>query len=103
VHNVYTHPSWLEHFKGTHPPQIDALRHDLDTGRIQIEMRQNDDVETMIDSFWYRSGRIWLKAIFPLSRKWIPIRRRVIYAITNPLRVAAGLKRRALHLLQKSL
>jgi glycosyltransferase involved in cell wall biosynthesis len=103
VHNVYKHPSWLEHFAGTHPPQIDALRHDLKAGSLQIEMRQNDDIETMIDSFWYRSGRIWLKAIFPVFRKWTPIWRGFIYAITNPLRVAAGLKRRARHLLQKSL
>lgn len=102
VHNVYTHPSWLEHFAGSHPLQIDVLRHDLEAGRVQIEMRQNDDVEAMIDSFWYRSGRAWLKATFPLYKKWTPIRKTLDFAIRNPLRAAAGLKRRALRLLEKS-
>jgi hypothetical protein len=98
VHNVYTHPSWLEHFKGVHPPQIEALRRDLKSGVIPMKMRRTDDVEILLHSFRYRCGRLLLKMAFPfwrrLSRPW----NQFLWIVTHPLKIASGIKRRALRL-----
>ncbi len=56
VHNVYDHPSWLRRFRGTHPPQIQVMRHDIEEGRIQVAMRASDDVERLLCSPRYRLG-----------------------------------------------
>ena len=55
VHNVYDYPSWLRRFRGTHPTQIQVMRHDIEEGRIQVAMRASDDVERLL-----RSPRYWL-------------------------------------------
>jgi hypothetical protein len=57
VHNVYTAPSWLERFKGEHPPQIRAMWADIDHGVIDIERRQTDDIERLLKSPVYRVRR----------------------------------------------
>jgi hypothetical protein len=63
VHNVYDHPSWLERFRGTHPPQIEAMRRDMAMGRIGIDMRASEDVEWLLRSPRYRLGRAALKLL----------------------------------------
>lgn len=63
VHNVYAHPSWLERFKGRHPPQIEALRNDIRNGCLKVEMRQTGDVEALLTSHTYRLGRVCLKIL----------------------------------------
>lgn len=55
VHNVYNYPSWLSRFKGQHPPEIQKLRSDTIDGNIKIRMRDNSDVERIIDTTWYRT------------------------------------------------
>jgi hypothetical protein len=59
VHNVYQHPSWLMRFKGQHPEQIEALRADLEAGRVKVEQRHMDDIERLLESPRYKIGR-WL-------------------------------------------
>ena len=61
VHNVYTHPSWLERFHGTHPPQVEAMMQDVKNGKWQLETRDNEDVEQLLRSVNYRLGRLALK------------------------------------------
>jgi hypothetical protein len=61
VHNVYDYPSWLERFTGTHPPEIEALRRDIASGKVAIEVRRHDDVERLLKSPSYIAGRAWLK------------------------------------------
>ena len=102
VHNVYSHPSWLERFKGTHPPQINALREDIRSGRVKTLTRPTQDIEQVIDLWRYRFGRFALKVAFPFAHFLEPIWKRATYVISHPLRTAAGLKRRALRLLQSS-
>ncbi len=57
VHNVYDYPSWLQRFRGTHPPQVQAMRHDLEAGRLPIAMRDSADIERLLDSPRYQLGR----------------------------------------------
>ena len=62
VHNVYSFPSWLERFRGKHPPQIEAMRQDIAAGRLVVDMRKNADIEKLLKSPAYVLGRYFLKA-----------------------------------------
>jgi hypothetical protein len=67
VHNVYHDPSWLERFSESHPPQIDALRADIESGRKQLELRRVDDIERLLSSKRYQVGRAFLKQMAPVD------------------------------------
>lgn len=64
VHNVYHHPSWLDRFSGKHPAQIEALRTDLEVGRLKISMRPNADIENLLNSPIYSVTRWALKVLY---------------------------------------
>ena len=68
VHNVYEYMSWLERFDGQHPPQINALRADIEAGRVAVDLRQTADIERLLRSPLYRAGRLGLKTLSPLRR-----------------------------------
>lgn len=70
VHNVYTHPSWLERFAGRHPPEIERMRADIASGALDIAMRPTADANALLASPAYRMQRAVLKALFPLDRWW---------------------------------
>jgi glycosyltransferase involved in cell wall biosynthesis len=78
VHNVYDHPSWLERFPGSHPPQIEAMRRDLREGRMQVEKRTVDDIERLLNSREYRVGRLGLRVLghidSQVARVWPTVR-----------------------------
>jgi hypothetical protein len=57
VHNVYQYPSWLERYKGEHPPQILAMWRDMATGVIAIERRRTDDIERLLANPLYQLAR----------------------------------------------
>ncbi|RMD60169.1 MAG: glycosyltransferase family 2 protein [Nitrospirae bacterium] len=63
VHNVYQYPSWIERFRGKHPPQIEALRRDIERGVVDIELRPTEDVERLLNSKRYATGRFALKIL----------------------------------------
>jgi Glycosyl transferase family 2 len=77
VHNVYDHPSWLERFRGTHPPQVTAMRRDMAAGRIPMDMRALEDVEQLLRSPRYRVGRAVLKLLDYPDRCRASLRRRI--------------------------
>ena len=66
VHNVFTHPSWLEYFSGQHPPAIQALREDIQSGRTRISLRGTEDIDRVLSSKSYAMQR-------GLIRSWEPI------------------------------
>jgi len=68
VHNVYGYPSWIEQFRGKHPPVIQQLIADIKGERIKVGLRQTDDLERLLSSWWYRLGRLGLKAAVPFDR-----------------------------------
>lgn len=61
VHNVYKSPSWLVRYQGNHPPQVLAMWHDIEAGRIAVERRQTEDVERLLTNCWYTIGRSVVK------------------------------------------
>ena len=58
VHRPYKWPSWLKRYQGSHPPEVIQMMNDIDHGVIQMEKRQIDDVERVLNSWWYPVG-IW--------------------------------------------
>ncbi len=76
VHNVYQYPSWLERFAGQHPPQIEAMRRDIQDGIIQVELRPTADIDQLLNKPSYKLGRVGLKMISPVVTFAAKIRRR---------------------------
>lgn len=56
MHNVYEYPSWIKRFEGEHPPAIQQLMQDIQKSTIEIELRDNRDVENLLCSHKYRLG-----------------------------------------------
>ena len=67
LHNVYDFPGWLERFSGQHPPQIDALKADLKSGALKMDLRRTDDLDALLARPGYRLKRGVLKALQPFS------------------------------------
>jgi hypothetical protein len=64
VHYLYQWPSWLERYKGSHPPEIQRILSDIDRGIIQVEKRKTDDVEKLLNTWWYPPGIWGLKMLY---------------------------------------
>ncbi|MFA4965618.1 MAG: glycosyltransferase family A protein, partial [Thermoleophilia bacterium] len=62
VHNLWRQPSWLERYSGEHPRQVQAMIDDIRAGRVRAALRQNEDAERLLDSWWYPLGRSALRA-----------------------------------------
>ena len=75
VHNVYHYPSWLEYYKGDHPEQIQNLIEDIEKNGLEIEQRQTEDIEKLLNSRKYKLGKIILKTLSPLVIFFIRIKR----------------------------
>jgi hypothetical protein len=66
VHNVYKYPSWLECYKGNHPPQVNAMWSDIQSGCIRCDLRRTDDIRELMKAPWYMIGRSILKGAGPV-------------------------------------
>lgn len=95
VHNVYDYLSWLERFEGEHPPQIEALRADIRSGKLTIDVRPTDDIERLLQSSMYRLGRAGLKLLDPVARRLSPWWRRAMSLVNDPLGSVRKLRRKA--------
>jgi len=70
VERHYRYPSWLERYRGEHPPEARRLMDDIRSGKLAVELRRTDDVERLLRSPRYRAGRAALKALDPVDRGW---------------------------------
>ncbi|NNJ09087.1 glycosyltransferase family 2 protein [Chloroflexales bacterium ZM16-3] len=61
VHNVTRYPSWLEAYRGGHPPQIAALWDDIRAGRLPVELRPSQDIDQLLARPGYQAGRLALR------------------------------------------
>ena len=75
IHNVYQYPSWLEHYSGEHPPQIESMRQHIQEGKIQVELRPTADIEKLLNRTGYKLGRRVLKILDPFVRRLVLLRR----------------------------
>jgi len=92
-HNAYSSPSWIERFRGTHPPAILQLIDDLRSHRIDVEVRRDDDVERLLQSPAYRSKRAVLKTVGCVDA-WTRRMKRAATGSARRLRTASGGPRR---------
>ena len=90
VFYIYSEPSWLERFRGTHPPQIAAMRQDIRTGRLRVDLRRTDDIERLLRSPAYcvRRGAVKFWEVFERhwNGSWRPWRRLCWRLMTLPFR-----------------
>lgn len=61
VHNVYSHPSWLERFRGVHPQQVHQMMGDIQAGKVDVHLRRTDDIELLLHLPAYRYVKSLLK------------------------------------------
>ena len=45
--------SWLSRYRGAHPPEIENMRRDIESGAIKVEFRRRDDIENLLANPWY--------------------------------------------------
>lgn len=76
VHNVYTCPSWLNRYMGQHPPVIQQMISDIRQGKVLVDLRRTDDIDTLLKSRTYRVGTILLKILGYLYCSRLPVARR---------------------------
>lgn len=70
VHNVYQFPSWLERSHSEHPPEILRMRTDIESGLLNIKLRQTDDIEHLLSSKKYTLKRFIVRLIGTLELGW---------------------------------
>ena len=75
VHNLYLFPSWLERFRGEHPKEVIHMMSDIKKGKIDFELRRTDDIESFLDSRYYRLRIFFLKIQDPLSQFTFQVKR----------------------------
>ncbi|MCH7686391.1 MAG: glycosyltransferase family 2 protein [Planctomycetes bacterium] len=95
VHNNYHYPGWLERFHGSHPPQIEALRRDIDEGIIQVELRATRDIQRLLGSAAYQLRIAALKILDYPDR--LRERSMILRAITHPVASLRAIQRRLGH------
>ena len=61
IERHYWMPSWLEHYKGTHPSEVINMLHDIRSGKLHFEMRDNSDVEPILNDRYYNWKVNWMK------------------------------------------
>lgn len=75
VHNIYQDPSWLRHYQGEHPAEVLAMMNDIENGRVQARLRDNQDANRLLESRWYRAGAFALSYADYVDRTLFPVRR----------------------------
>ena len=88
VHNVYAYPSWLERFHGPQPEQAVRMVEDLRAFGDPDQLRRTDDIERLLDAWWYRAGRIMVRALDPWDRRIRSIPRSSVRLRKRALRLA---------------
>ena len=58
-----SNPGWLVRFRGEHPPVIAQLQQDLKNGTLRYALRDTEDIEKMMRSWKFITGRFLLKAV----------------------------------------
>ena len=74
VHNVFTHPSWLEPFSGKHPPAIQALREDIREGTTRVSLRGTEDIDRLLASKSYAVKRALISSGEPLNARYMKLK-----------------------------
>lgn len=66
IERHYWLPSWLEYYKGSHPLEVINMMRDIKSGKINIELRDNQDVEVILGKKFYLLKTFMMK----VYNKW---------------------------------
>jgi len=69
VRREYRSPSWLQRFNGPHPPEASRMMSDVTMGRTSQSPRDTEDIERLLQRWWYPLGRQYLLARYYLDRR----------------------------------
>lgn len=94
VERHYQFPSWLRRYAGGHPPEAVKMMADVRAGRISEELRRTDDVEHLLDSWWYGPACAAFAVLDIAERCYSWVRLQAIRAIHVPRKIRARLARR---------
>lgn len=86
VHNVYSHPSWLERYKGNHPGQIVSMWRDAQSRKLDIELRHTTDIAELLSSRRYTILRYIIKNV----DYYVRLYKRIKSAIIDQIKRIAG-------------
>lgn len=75
VHNLLRSPSWLARYGGDHPPAVREMTADIAAGRVDVEVRNHDDIDCLLSRPWYPIGVAGLKAAGRGQRALLSLRR----------------------------
>ena len=94
VERHFWYPSWIERYRGGHPPQVVEMMADIRAGRLAVELRRTDDIERLLGSRVYQVERAAVKAADPFDRGWRWFRLQAVRAshIPRKLAEAVGLR-----------
>lgn len=72
IERHYWYPSWLEHYRGHHPRQVLKMMEDIRNGSTNAETRKNDDVERILNSFFYpvKTRYMKMKNVWDIKYKY---------------------------------
>lgn len=97
IHNEYNSLSWLERFRGEHPPQIQMLIQDIRNGKVKVDLRQTADIEKLLRSPSYKIGRSILMIAERFYRKYHTSWNRQIYRAKHPVTSFRNLIRKSIY------
>jgi len=69
VHREYRSPSWLRRFDGPHPAEASRMMSDVTMGLTSQSPRDTEDIERLLQRWWYPLGRQYLLARYYLDRR----------------------------------
>lgn len=76
VFSIYWMPAWLSKYNGPHPEIIHQMMNDINNGKLDIEVRQTDDLQKLVNSFTYKAGILGYKILDPIDLYYRTIKRR---------------------------
>ncbi len=68
VHNVYTTVSWLYRHSGDTPESLRDMWADIQSGSLDVEVRQTDDIDALLRKRWYQVAGMLLTTWSSLFR-----------------------------------
>lgn len=68
IHNHCFIPSWLERFRGSHPAETIRMWDDLRSDKAVTGLRRTDDIEMLLNSWWYPIGILGFKFLEPMVK-----------------------------------
>ena len=77
-HNVYMYRSWLERYDGHTPLAVKQMIEDIQSNCVVVATRKNSDIEELLNSYLYKTQRIFWKTICTISLIGWPIRRYLV-------------------------